>query len=112
MGVEGRLVGPALEQRQLVRVEHTLKDLELLAPGLPHALLAARSVRLSEFGALSRCGGDRYNESDRHIVSPCMSVECERQQYGPRHPQSRIAHPDPPLVSPSLFSKRCSALIL
>ena len=77
MGVEGRLVGPALQQRQLVRVEHTLKDLELLATGLLNALLAACFVHLSEFGTLSRCGGNRYNEPDCPIVSPLMSVDCK-----------------------------------
>src|SRR3984893_11608620 len=48
MSVESCLVGPALQQSQPIRIERTLKDLELLAARFFHALLAARSVYLCE----------------------------------------------------------------
>src|SRR5207253_142108 len=64
MRVERRLVGPALQQRQLVGIENALEDLELLAAGLLHALLATRFIGLRQFRTLARRGGDRDDESD------------------------------------------------
>ena len=67
MGVEGRLVDPALEQGQAIGVHRALKDLELLAARLLHHLGAAALVRLRELRPLARHGGDRHHESDRHL---------------------------------------------
>src|SRR5204863_5029688 len=66
MSVERRLVGPAFEQNQLVRVERTLEHLELLAAGFLHALLATRAVCLRELGPFSRCSRDRDYKANCH----------------------------------------------
>src|SRR3984893_7274676 len=91
MSVESGLVGPALQQSQPVWIERALKDLELLAARFFHALLAARSVYLRELGTLSRCGGDRDNESDCHIVSSARQLIERTKQYDPRRRPSRTA---------------------
>src|SRR5262245_54989112 len=67
--VERSLIRPALQQREPVRVEHTLERLELLAAGLLHRLRAARPESLCQLGALARRRGDAHDKSDRHDVS-------------------------------------------
>ena len=54
--------------------EVRLEDLELFAAGLFHHLCAAGLIRLGQLGALSACRGDRYNESDCHIVSSVRRI--------------------------------------
>src|SRR6516225_6625826 len=49
-----------------VQVQHALADLELLTTGLLPAFLAAGFHHLRELAALSRCGGNRDDQSYRH----------------------------------------------
>src|SRR5882724_1396091 len=67
VSIQSRLVGPALEQSQAVRVHAALKDLELLAARLLHHLRAAALVRFRELRPFAGDGGDRHDESDRHL---------------------------------------------
>src|SRR5688572_20262983 len=69
MDVQRCLVAPAFQDRQFVRVDHALEQLELFTAGLFHHLCAARLVGLRQLRPFSRCRVDRYNESNRHIVS-------------------------------------------
>src|SRR4051794_13844310 len=74
--VERRLIGPQFEQGELVRVERALENLELLAAGLGHALLAARLHRLRQFGPFAGRRGDRNDESDGHLFPPKRGSRC------------------------------------
>src|SRR5689334_18684465 len=76
MGVERGLVGPTFQQDQLVRGERTLKNLELLAAGLLHALFATRPESLRKLGPFSRFGRDRDDESNCHNPS----YACARRE--------------------------------
>src|SRR5207245_795202 len=67
VSVQSRLVGPALEQGQAIRVHGALKDLELLAARLFHHLGAAALVGFRELRPFAGHGGDRHDESDRHL---------------------------------------------
>src|ERR1700733_8331847 len=69
MHIERGLVLPQFEQRQLVRVQHTLEHLELLTAGLLHDFRATSPKCLRELRTLSRFGCDRYDEADCHVVS-------------------------------------------
>jgi hypothetical protein len=66
MRVERRLVGPQLQGHQLVGVQGTLQDLELLAAGFLLHGTAAIGHRLGEFGTLPRLGIRGDDETDRH----------------------------------------------
>src|SRR5271165_6589297 len=82
MSIERRLVGPAFEQGQPVRIERALEYFELLTARLPHALLAARLVCLSEFGTLSRRGANCDDKTDCHTPPPCVDgsrITCVAQ---------------------------------
>jgi hypothetical protein len=80
MSVERRLVGPTFQQNQFVRVERTLENLELLATGFLHALLATRPVRLRELGSFSRCGRNRDDKPNCHNPSYSWMIEnCLRR---------------------------------
>jgi hypothetical protein len=69
MHVERGLIGPELQQRELVGVQDALEDLELLTSRLLHDLLASLSHRLRQFGALAGRRGYCHDESDGHLIS-------------------------------------------
>jgi len=54
MDIERSLVGPQLQQRELVRVQHTLKYLELFAAGLLRDVGTALTKGLSKFRPFAR----------------------------------------------------------
>src|SRR6516225_621080 len=91
MRIESRLVGPALEQCQLVGVEGALKDLELLTAGLLHPLLAASFHHLRELGTLSRRGGDRDDQSYCHLLPLSTLINPGARSRPPQRPASSIA---------------------
>src|ERR1700739_701018 len=76
MSVERRLVGRPSKQGKCIRVERPLKNLELLAAGFLHALLATRPVRLCELGPFSRCGRDRDDKPNCHNPSYAWVKNC------------------------------------
>ena len=54
MDIECGLVGPQFQKREFVRVQHTLKYLELFAPGLLRDVGAALPEDLSKFRPFAR----------------------------------------------------------
>jgi len=66
VGIERRLVIPELEHDQLIGVQGTLKDLELLAAGLLLYGTAAVGHGLGKLGTLAGFGVCSDDETDRH----------------------------------------------